>query len=105
MLPALGFMATGKAEINQGVQAGIGHGKYMSATPPIASIGAAELLVFFMPERNAACAAIASDDVNIGFINEFHQVSSLYRPTTRQNNEAPTRRGSVLGCERIKQPG
>jgi hypothetical protein len=31
-----------------------------------------------MTERDAAVPAIASGDVNIGFVNEFHDVSSFY---------------------------
>jgi hypothetical protein len=30
-----------------------------------------------MPERDAAVPAIASGDVNVGFVNKFHEKSSL----------------------------
>jgi hypothetical protein len=44
----------------------------------IAAVGAAKFFVLLMTERDAAVPAIASGDVNIGFVNEFHDVSSFY---------------------------
>jgi hypothetical protein len=44
----------------------------MAATPAVAAVGAAEFLVLFVPERDAAVAAIACGDVDKGFVNKFH---------------------------------
>jgi hypothetical protein len=49
----------------------------VTASATVATIGAAKLFVLFMPERDAAVPAIASSDVNVGFVNKFHEKSSL----------------------------
>jgi hypothetical protein len=72
VLTTLGVVPSGKAKINQSIEIRIGHGKNVTATTTVATVGAAELLVFFMPERDAASAAISSRDVNKGFVNELH---------------------------------
>ena len=38
----------------------------------IAAVRATEFLVFFMPERCAAVAAIARSDIDRGFVHKFH---------------------------------
>ena len=53
----------------------------ITAAPAIAAVGTAEFFVFLMTERDAAIPAVSGDDVNKGFVNEFH-VSIL-------NNKAP----------------
>jgi hypothetical protein len=50
----------------------------VAASATIAAIGATKFFVLLMTERDAAVPAIASGDVNIGFVNEFHDVSSFY---------------------------
>jgi hypothetical protein len=68
----------------------------MAATPTVAAIGAAELFVLLMTERDAAVPPITSGDVDIGFVNEFH-VCSL-------KSKAPTSRGFVTNqFEKIKR--
>jgi len=71
----------------------------MTATATVAAIGAAKLFVLFVPERDAAVPAIARSDVNVGFVNKFHD-----RPVSIPvylfneelwNKKAPTRRGSL----------
>jgi hypothetical protein len=49
----------------------------VAASATVAAIGAAKLFVFLMTERDAAVSAIARGDVNIGFVNKFHEKSSL----------------------------
>jgi hypothetical protein len=50
----------------------------MTTAATIATVGAAKLFVLLMTERDAAVPAIARGDVNVGFVNEFHDVSSFY---------------------------
>jgi hypothetical protein len=38
-----------------------------------------------MPERHAAVAAIASGDVDEGFVHELHEISSLQMKKPRQS--------------------
>ena len=126
MLTAFGLMAARVAIVHQGIQIGVSHGEHMPAAPPVTTIGAAELLVFFVPERHAAIATITSGNVNKGFIDELHGVSSLQkgpqyplaihcggmatrtpaathqqhtRNAYRPNNKAPAKRG-FDGCQR-----
>jgi hypothetical protein len=44
----------------------------MPATPAIASVGATKLFVFFVSERRAATAPVASGNFDVGFINKLH---------------------------------
>jgi len=78
MLTPLGLMATRITVIHQGVEVGVGHSEHMTATATVAAIGAAKLFVLFVPERDAAVPAIARSDVNVGFVNKFHDRSGLY---------------------------
>src|SRR5262249_59558049 len=43
-----------------------------AAAPAITAGGAAELDELLAPERNAAVAAVAGADIDLGFIEEFH---------------------------------
>jgi hypothetical protein len=72
MLTALGIMPARKTVIDQGVEVGVCYRKHMAATAAIAAIGATKLFVFLMPKRDAASATISSGDINVGFVNEFH---------------------------------
>jgi hypothetical protein len=72
MLTALGVVAAGKPKVDQSIQIGVGYGKNMASTTAIAAIGAAKLFVLLMPKRDTACAAVSRRDVNVGFVNEFH---------------------------------
>jgi hypothetical protein len=51
----------------------------MPTSPTVTPIGAAELLVLFVPERHAAIATITGGNVNKGFIDELHGISSLQK--------------------------
>ena len=86
MLTALGLVASGVAVIDQRVQIGVGHGEHMPTSPPIATVGATEFLVFFVPERHAAIATITCGNVNKGFIDELHGISSLQKSATQAGN-------------------
>ena len=78
MLAALGLVPAGVTKINQRIEVRVGHCKHVATAATIAAVGAAKFFVLLMPERNAAVPAIACGDVNIGFVNEFHDVSSFY---------------------------
>src|SRR5690606_41307550 len=64
--------ATGVAEIDTCIQAGIGLGQYVHPAAAIAAIGSAELLDLLKPERLAAVAAIACGDIDRGFVHKLH---------------------------------
>jgi len=49
----------------------------MTAATTVATVWAAKLFVLLMTERDAAVPAIARGNVNVGFVNEFHDLSSL----------------------------
>ena len=72
MLTTFGLIAFGEPEVDQRVQAGIRHGKHVSATATVATVGAAKFFVFFVTKRDAAVPAVAGDHVDIRFIYEFH---------------------------------
>ena len=74
MFTVPGFMAPRKPVVDQGVQAVVGHSIDVAATATVAAIGAAKFLVLLVPERDAAAAAIARGDVDLGFVNKFHGV-------------------------------
>jgi hypothetical protein len=54
VLTALGLVPARIAVVHQGVEVGVCHGKHMTAAPAVAPVGPAELLVLFVPERDAA---------------------------------------------------
>ena len=88
VLATLGIMAARIAVIDQGVQVDVGKGKHMPATTTVATVGAAEFFVLFMAERDAAVPAVTCGDVNIGFVNELHEISSVAW-ARRQNSSGP----------------
>ena len=73
MFTTLGVMAPGKTIVHQRIQVGIRHGKNMTPAATVPAIGTAKFLVFFVPKRDAASSAISRRDVNIGFVDEFHE--------------------------------
>ena len=77
MLSALGLVTAGITKIDQGVQVGVRHGENMPAPATVPPIGAPELLVLLMTERDAAVPAIPCSDIDIGFVNKLHGVSRL----------------------------
>jgi hypothetical protein len=72
MLTTLRIVPTRKAVIDQGIEIGVSDGKHVAATATVAAIGPAELFVFLMPKRDAASATVSGGDINVGFVNEFH---------------------------------
>jgi hypothetical protein len=50
----------------------------MTTAATIATVGAAKLFVLLMAKRDAAVPAIARSDVNVGFVDEFHDISRFY---------------------------
>jgi hypothetical protein len=72
VLATLGFMATRETKVDQGVEVGVCDGEHMAATSAVATIGATELFVLFVPKRNATVPAITCGDVDIGFVYKFH---------------------------------
>ena len=47
-------------------------GHHIAATPPVAAVRAAELDEFLAPERDAAGAAVAGADENLGLVEKLH---------------------------------
>jgi len=72
VLAALGLMATGKTKINKGVEIGVCDSEDMATAPAVPSVGATEFFVLFVAKRDAAVPAIASGDVDKGFVYKFH---------------------------------
>jgi hypothetical protein len=44
----------------------------MATASAVATVGATEFFVLLMPKRDAPIPAIASSDVDIGFVYKFH---------------------------------
>ena len=65
-------MAAREAEVDQGVEIGIGHREDVAAPAAVAAVRAAEFLVLLVAERDAAVAAVAGGDVDKGFVHELH---------------------------------
>jgi hypothetical protein len=76
-------MSARETVVHQSVQVDVSYSKHMAATATVAAVGAAELFVLFMPERDAAVPAIARGNVNVGFVNKFHGLLSLLMGTGR----------------------
>ncbi|OIQ65768.1 hypothetical protein GALL_526700 [mine drainage metagenome] len=72
MLATLRVVAARKPVIHQRIEVGVGNGKHVTTATTIPAIGTTKLLVFFMPKRNAAGSAVSGRNVNVGFVNEFH---------------------------------
>ncbi|MES2928765.1 MAG: hypothetical protein V4843_18235 [Pseudomonadota bacterium] len=51
----------------------------MPAATTVPAVGTAEFLVLFVPKRHAAIATITGGNVNKGFIDELHGISSLQK--------------------------
>ena len=82
VLTALGIVAARETKVHQGIEVGVCDREHMSAAPPVAAIGTAELFVLFMPKRDAARPAVSSRDIDIGFVNELHGVLRGYKRKT-----------------------
>ena len=66
----------------------------MATAPAVATIGATKFFVFFVTKRHATIPAVASDDVDKGFVNEFHR--GILK------NKAPT--SGALKLTSVKKP-
>jgi hypothetical protein len=88
VLTALGVVPAGKAVVHQGIQVGVSHRKNVTTATTVTPIGSAKLFVLLMPKRDAACAPIAGSDINIGFVNEFHDQLSFLLQCVRVPNLA-----------------
>ena len=65
-------VAASVAEVDQGVEVGVGDDIDVAASAAVAAIRAAEFFKFLVPEGRAAVAAVARGDVDECFVNEFH---------------------------------
>ena len=61
------------AVIDQGIEPVHRARDHVATVPAVAAIGPAELDEFFAPERDAAVSAGAGLDVDLGFVEEFHE--------------------------------
>src|SRR6185312_15053208 len=67
------------AEIDQGVEAFVGDQPHRTAETAVAAVGTTERDELLAAEADAAVAAIAGLDFDIGFVDEFHdRGSALY---------------------------
>ena len=60
------------AEIDQGVEVLVGHQPDAAAVAAVAAVRAAERDELLAAEADAAVAAVAGDDLDFGFVDEFH---------------------------------
>jgi hypothetical protein len=72
VLATLGLMAARETKVDQGVEVGVCDGEHMATASAVATVGATEFFVLLMPKRDAPIPAIASSDVDIGFVYKFH---------------------------------
>ena len=77
MLTTLGLVTARVAVVDQGVQVDVCIGEHMPAPTTISTVGATKFFVLFVSERDAAVPAVTCGDVNIGFVNELHEISSV----------------------------
>jgi hypothetical protein len=68
----------------------------VAALTPVAAVRSTELDKLLAPERHAAVPAVARADVDLGFIEEFHQADMRRRP---QKYESPRARLSARCTE------
>ncbi len=73
MLAARRLVVLLVAEIDQRVETIDGFDPDIAAATAIAAVRSAEFDEFLPPEGNAACAAIAGADIDLGFVEEFHR--------------------------------
>ena len=99
MLATLGFELAGVAEIDQGIEAGIGQCVHVAATAAIAAVRTTKLFVFLVPERGAAIATVASSDFDRGFINKLHWPLSI--PGECPSTQKPAYSGLLWNQERL----
>jgi hypothetical protein len=102
VLTALGMMSPGKTIVHQGIQIGVRNGEDVAAAATVTPIGAAKLFVFFMPKRDAASTAISRSDINIGFVNEFHDFIPVTESGFKNEKPRAVRRVSMGSTQRIK---
>jgi hypothetical protein len=72
VLAALGFKTAVVTVVDQGVEVVVGQRPHRATPATIAAIGAAEFLVFLVPEGRTAVATVPSGNIDISFVNEFH---------------------------------
>ncbi len=72
VLAAIGAMDARVAIVDQRVDVAVGHGPDAAAASAVAAVGSAARHVFFAPKRRRAVAAVAADDLDERFVEEFH---------------------------------
>jgi hypothetical protein len=72
------FMASGVTVVDQGVEVAVAHGVHAAAATTIAAVRPTEGQELLAAKAHAAVAAIACDDVDRGFVNEFHDCLSTH---------------------------
>jgi len=73
VLAALGAEDAGVAEVDQRVEVAVGDGPDAAAAAAVAARGPTLRHVLLAPEGGRAIAAVAGDDLNLGFVEEFHE--------------------------------
>ena len=80
------------AVVDQRVQALDALGPDVAAAAAVAAVRPAELDEFFAPERDAAGAAVAGADVDLGLVEEFHEPHSSIRGDGPREQRGATRK-------------
>jgi hypothetical protein len=73
VLAALGAEDARVAEIDERVEVAVGDGVDAAAAAAVAARRAALRHVFLAPEGGRAIAAVAGNDLDLGFVEEFHE--------------------------------
>src|SRR5690606_2513957 len=96
----LGAVQAGVAVVDQRVDVAIGDGMDGAAATAVAAVRAAEGDEFFATETGGAIAALAGDDFDGGFVNEFHGVSFVPSRLERRVEKDLSWAGGA--CRRIR---
>ena len=99
VLAALGAMDARVAIVDQRVDVAIGDCVDAAAAAAVAAVGTAARDVFLAPERRDAVAAVAGDDFDQRFVEEFHAVLDSFdrarsARSRRRGGRPPSRRAS-----------
>ena len=84
MAAARGLEMLVVAKIDQGIEAIDAFDDDIAAAPAVTAVRAAEFDEFLAPERDAAGAAIAGADIDLGFVQELHRAKSRARAFARR---------------------
>src|SRR2546427_403304 len=91
--PAFGAMNRPIAVVDGGIDFAVGNAPDAAASPAVAAVGTAAGNILLAPEGNHSVAAVAGDDFDDRFIDEFHRAgAALARTNNRKRSVSSPRR-------------